>query len=186
MTYAIAVEQGNLTNSENGMAADVRPVLTRANLFDVAYLKPNEESDFNEEEMHEIAMQYMAFRDVYYSHGFAKRIFPEFAEKVDLENTARLTESSITDEDEHNFDILDKHVLDAFLAFKLETEGLITKEASVKLMLKSYRKVGTCANCSQMGNLRCKKCKKTHYCSKECQRAHWSTHKKTCKPCEAS
>ena len=70
------------------------------------------------------------------------RIFPHFAERVDLENTARLTESSITAEDEHNFDVMDKHVLDAFLAFKLEAEGVITKEDSLKLMFKSFRKVG--------------------------------------------
>lgn len=31
------------------------------------------------------------------------------------------------------------------------------------------------------GLLRCSKCKLAHYCSKECQSASWSTHKKVCR-----
>ena len=42
-----------------------------------------------------------------------------------------------------------------------------------------------CANgeigCSNAATLRCSRCKNIWYCSKECQKKHWSTHKKQCK-----
>ena len=65
------------------MSGDVRPAsITRADLFDVGWEGPIHEED----EMNEMAMQFMEFRDIYYTQGFAKRMFPHFAEKVDLEN----------------------------------------------------------------------------------------------------
>ena len=44
--------------------------------------------------------------------------------------------------------------------------------------------IETCSNpaCDVVKNLKlCRGCKKIRYCSDECQRAHWSEHKKTCK-----
>jgi tetratricopeptide (TPR) repeat protein len=38
-----------------------------------------------------------------------------------------------------------------------------------------------CANCGIEGKSACGKCHRVRYCSKECQKAHWSTHKKSCK-----
>lgn len=29
---------------------------------------------------------------------------------------------------------------------------------------------------------KCSRCKKVYYCSKECQKRHWPTHKLSCKP----
>jgi len=39
-----------------------------------------------------------------------------------------------------------------------------------------------CAVCEKYGNKRCGKCRKIFYCSAECQREHWSTHKLVCQP----
>ena len=39
-----------------------------------------------------------------------------------------------------------------------------------------------CKNCGAIRNLRkCSGCKTVRYCSKECQKDHWSSHKKNCK-----
>ena len=39
-----------------------------------------------------------------------------------------------------------------------------------------------CANCNMVGNFKkCSGCKKVHYCSAECQKTHWKTHKPECK-----
>lgn len=40
----------------------------------------------------------------------------------------------------------------------------------------------TCSSpeCSQTGALRCTGCSEVSYCSKDCQRTHWPTHKKNC------
>lgn len=38
----------------------------------------------------------------------------------------------------------------------------------------------TCAKCGKHADLRCTRCKTTYYCSKECQKADWPTHKRSC------
>ena len=39
-----------------------------------------------------------------------------------------------------------------------------------------------CGNCkSQDATICCASCKMQYYCTKECQKAHWKTHKLTCK-----
>ena len=39
-----------------------------------------------------------------------------------------------------------------------------------------------CDNCdAQHGGKRCSRCKVAHYCSRECQKAHWPQHKGQCK-----
>lgn len=40
-----------------------------------------------------------------------------------------------------------------------------------------------CSNCAERGRLKsCSRCRLTRYCSTECQKQHWSKHKKVCKP----
>ncbi|KAM6951176.1 tudor domain-containing protein 1 [Aplochiton taeniatus] len=42
--------------------------------------------------------------------------------------------------------------------------------------------VNLCNYCSQQGNLRCTRCKKTCYCSVACQAEDWKAHRHLCKP----
>uniref|UniRef100_A0A8C7DK76 Tudor domain-containing protein 1 n=1 Tax=Oncorhynchus kisutch TaxID=8019 RepID=A0A8C7DK76_ONCKI len=44
--------------------------------------------------------------------------------------------------------------------------------------------VKLCNYCSQQGNLRCTRCKKTCYCSVACQSEDWNAHRHMCKPRE--
>ena len=75
---------------------------------------------------------------------------------------------------------LHKWLWQQYLIFKHHRLGNITHEQTFKQIRKSMRKLGKCAQCSNLGDLRCGKCKQVHYCSKECQKAHWATHKQTC------
>ncbi|KAJ7713818.1 hypothetical protein B0H16DRAFT_1619956 [Mycena metata] len=44
-----------------------------------------------------------------------------------------------------------------------------------------------CSSCSKRsGSMRCSRCKITFYCNRECQAAHWSTHKNHCKKVQMS
>ncbi|XP_023862331.1 tudor domain-containing protein 1 isoform X3 [Salvelinus sp. IW2-2015] len=45
--------------------------------------------------------------------------------------------------------------------------------------------VKLCNYCSQQGNLRCTRCKKTCYCSVACQSEDWNAHRHMCKPSTA-
>jgi hypothetical protein len=47
---------------------------------------------------------------------------------------------------------------------------------------KDSKKLSLCANCGNANNLKyCSACKVVHYCSTECQKNHWSSHKADCK-----
>ena len=57
-------------------------------------------------------------------------------------------------------------------------------EASTGL-LETITNKNKCASCGVMKNdemrfYKCARCKATHYCSKECQKDHWKSHKKEC------
>ena len=51
--------------------------------------------------------------------------------------------------------------------------------------VKSLPKKGQCSNCFEKFELcslmSCESCRKAHYCSKACQKAHWKAHKEYCK-----
>ena len=40
----------------------------------------------------------------------------------------------------------------------------------------------TCASCGVPAVLHCSRCTRVKYCSKECQRGHWKTHRPSCAP----
>ena len=40
----------------------------------------------------------------------------------------------------------------------------------------------TCASCGAVAACHCSRCTRVKYCSKECQRAHWKTHRPSCRP----
>ena len=54
---------------------------------------------------------------------------------------------------------------------------------STQLILKSLLKPNICHNCFKAFDdiLQCNRCKTAHYCSANCQKAQWKTHKKICK-----
>lgn len=45
--------------------------------------------------------------------------------------------------------------------------------------------MSTCSQCNKSSSLRCALCHTARYCSKECQRQHWTTHKSVCHDMEA-
>ena len=47
----------------------------------------------------------------------------------------------------------------------------------------AQRTIGTCHNeeCAKIGALICSQCKNVGYCSKECQKVDWGSHKRNCK-----
>jgi len=51
------------------------------------------------------------------------------------------------------------------------------KDRELKNEIKDDKK---CAMCSSASSLKCGRCKCFYYCCKNCQKAHWTTHKKTC------
>ena len=79
----------------------------------------------------------------------------------------------------------DMHTLVSFFRKRIPCKCLDNKYKEVK----SIAKIGNCynPNCSLPDNktvrsemLYCTQCRKANYCSKECQVAHWPTHKKFC------
>ena len=68
-----------------------------------------------------------------------------------------------------------------YLTYETGLAGLTTQEESHRIMCKIKRELGKCAQCSHIANLRCGACKQVHYCDRKCQKAHWATHKQTCR-----
>jgi hypothetical protein len=65
-------------------------------------------------------------------------------------------------------------------------EKRVPKMAAVLKQGKGERKEGDCANCGRTPTAEqsfstCARCKKAKYCSQECQKVDWKTHKKSCK-----
>lgn len=68
--------------------------------------------------------------------------------------------------------VSDTHLL---LPGASESEDKLTIQDELKDWL------GHCRRCSKPANKRCKSCKCVSYCSKECQKLHWQSHKKGCR-----
>lgn len=67
------------------------------------------------------------------------------------------------------------------LAQGLQALGLEDPEAASRALLRSLPP--SCSRCMKILEpplLRCGKCRKAAYCSRECQKVHWSVHKKEC------
>ncbi|XP_061088182.1 tudor domain-containing protein 1 isoform X3 [Conger conger] len=60
--------------------------------------------------------------------------------------------------------------------------SLPAEDSPSKLFPGSPAVVKLCNYCSQQGNLRCTRCKKTCYCSVACQTEDWKAHRHVCKP----
>ena len=86
-----------------------------------------------------------------------------------------------TADEQHNTDVMQNNMLEKFELCRAKRDGLLDDDEMTSSLKKVNRKIGTCAQCDRVGDMRCKKCKQVHYCSKECQKAHWATHKQECK-----
>lgn len=70
------------------------------------------------------------------------------------------------------------------MAPKRQTPATTLPKPTVKTLTSSKGKK-TCANCDKACNglpLRCSGCKQVYYCSQDCQKKAWPTHKPSCKP----
>ena len=85
---------------------------------------------------------------------------------------------------ERSTQIFDYWLFKQYMIFEQEHRGHITSEQAHRKIVNSVQALGKCAHCSNLGNLRCGKCKQVHYCGRECQRQHWAAHKQECAGCE--
>lgn len=64
--------------------------------------------------------------------------------------------------------------------------GMMEVTNAKKAFGKDYREynMSACASCAttDVKQKKCGRCEAVHYCSPECQKAHWKTHKLTCVP----
>ena len=81
---------------------------------------------------------------------------------------------------DHTIEVGRIWLLKQYLICRESQSGRMTTEEIRRQIERSHRALGKCAQCSNLGDQRCGKCKQVHYCSKECQKAHWATHKQTC------
>lgn len=68
-----------------------------------------------------------------------------------------------------------KELLCRVVTFEVDMTEITPKKLCSKFKL--------CANCGNAGNpflQKCGKCKRTYYCSKDCQKEHWTYHKNCC------
>ena len=65
----------------------------------------------------------------------------------------------------------------------LDGDGLVFNGPILNIKnyeIKARKQESMCARCGDRGNSKCSICKKVHYCSKECQKKDWKTHKSVC------
>ena len=85
-------------------------------------------------------------------------------------------------EHEHVVKWLARH--GANISVSSEDYGTAAKLARSNDLAQWLESKSSCANpeCAKGGEKRCARCRKVRYCSRECQVAHYRTHKATCRP----
>ena len=124
--------------------------------------------------------EYKEFCQALYRSGIEQGLWTQ-------EQIRQFQSSPPTADTAHNLEVMELHMLKNFDVVRAKRDGLLDEDTMRSILQKNQRKIGTCAQCDRCGNLRCGKCKQVHYCSKECQKAHWATHKQECKSfCQAN
>ncbi len=142
-------------------------------------------------------------------HYHMKKLSPEFLQKNGInladafnsfiqQEDLRLTSNTIQESKEKFIELPDTPLVKSIkLLNKLTPDveqlvSLLNALTGLKKSITSDQKLvetnnSACGNCkAKDAPLRCTQCKSTNYCNKECQQAHWKTHKKTCKMLAAS
>ncbi|NWB99482.1 zinc finger MYND domain-containing protein [Pseudomonas gingeri] len=81
------------------------------------------------------------------------------------------------------FPLLDAELQNMFeAAFDADLAALMARTSASASSSSVVTAGHSCAHCGKPTNLCCSRCKAVYYCSKECQKARWKSHKPSCHP----